>query len=86
MIAIFLDINKIKDSKNLFVFIKNDTNKENQYLFSINSYDYLVELYNLNNNNYNIWSFNKFFNLNNKDYLFPFRYEILELKINRNIL
>ena len=30
---------KIYNSKNLFVTIKNEPNKENQYLFSINSYD-----------------------------------------------
>jgi hypothetical protein len=34
---------------NLFVSIKNDPNKGNQYLFSINSYYSTVELYNFNN-------------------------------------
>ena len=33
----------IYDSKNLFVTIKNELNKENQYLFSINSYDSMVK-------------------------------------------
>ena len=66
----FLNLYKIQDSKSLFVSIKN-INKKNQYLFSINSYDSMVELYDLNNNdnNYFVWSFNKFFNL---DELFSF--------------
>ena len=77
----FLNIYKIQDSKSLFVSMKND-NKKNQYLFSINSYNSMVELYDLNNNNnnYQIWSFNKFFNLDEDDYYFPFEYELFELK------
>ena len=46
----FLNHYKILDSKNLFVSIKN-ANKKNQYLFSKNSYNSIVELYDLNNNN-----------------------------------
>ena len=78
----FYHINPIKDSKNLFVTIKNTPNKENKYLFSINSYNSMVELYDLNNdnNNYIIWSFHKFFNLNSDDYNFPFDYELFEIK------
>ena len=76
----FSNIYFLEDSKNLFVSIKNDINKKKQYLFSINAYDSLVELYDLNNNNYLIWSFNKFFNLDEDEYVFPFKYEIFELK------
>ena len=78
----FYHINPIKDSKNLFVTIKNTPNKENKYLFSINSYNSMVELYDLNNdnNNYIIWSFHKFFNLNSDHYNFPFDYELFEIK------
>ena len=77
----FLNLYKIQDSKSLFVSIKN-INKKNQYLFSINSYDSMVELYDLNNNdnNYFVWSFNKFFNLDENDYYFPFEFELFELK------
>ena len=77
----FLNLYKIQDSKSLFVSIKN-INKKNQYLFSINSYDSMVELYDLNNNdnNYFVWSFNKFFNLDEEDYYFPFEFELFELK------
>ena len=76
----FSNIYFLEDSKNLFVSIKNDINKKKQYLFSINAYDSLVELYDLNNNDYLIWSFNKFFNLDEDEYVFPFKYEIFELK------
>ena len=48
----FSNIFWIEESKNLFVSIKNDINKKNQYLFNINAYNSLVELYDLNNNNY----------------------------------
>ena len=40
----------------------------------------MVELYDLNNNKFHIWSFVKFFNLNEDDYVFPFKYEIFEIK------
>ena len=71
-----------QDSKNLFIFTKNDINKKDQYLFSINSENSIVELYdfNNNNNNYIVWSFNKFFNLDEGDYYFIFEYELFELK------
>jgi hypothetical protein len=71
----------IYNSLNLFVSIKNDPNKGNQYLFSINSYYSTVELYNFNNGNntHYIWSFNNFFNLNEDDYYFPYDYSLIEL-------
>ena len=71
--------NPIENSKNLFVSLRN---KENKYLFSINSYNSMVELYDLNNdnNNYIIWSFHEFFKLNPDDYFFPFDYELFEIK------
>ena len=49
-IAGFYNIYNIYDSKSLFVSIKNDTNRGDQYLFSINSYNSIVELHNFNNN------------------------------------
>ena len=78
----FLYFYKIQDSKSLFISIKNDINKKNQYLFSINAYNSMVELYDLNNDNnkYQIWSFNKFFNLDEDDYYFPLEYKLFELK------
>ena len=38
-----------------------NNDKKNQYLFSINSFYSMVELYNLDNNDYYIWNFNDFF-------------------------
>ena len=76
----FYYINEIKNSKSLFVSIT--PNKGNQYLFNINSYNSMVELFDLNNdnNNYFIWSFHKFFKLDPDDYFFPFDYELFEIK------
>ena len=75
-------LNEIKNSKNLLINIRNTLNKGSQYLFSINSYNFMVELYDLNNdnNNYIIWSFHKFFNIDPDDYFFPFDYELFEIK------
>ena len=73
---------EIYNSINLFVSMKNDPN---QYLFSINQFNSMVELYNITkeNNNYLIWNFNKFFNLDEDDYFFPYEcslFELFELK------
>ena len=52
----------IYNSINLFASIKNDPNKGNQYLFSLNSYYSTVELYNFNNDNntHYIWNLYNF--------------------------
>ena len=42
---------KIYNPINAFVSIKNDPNKGNEYLFSINSYNTLIELHDFNNDN-----------------------------------
>ena len=75
-------LNRTCNSINLFVSLRNDINKENQYLFSINPYKSMVELYNLNkdNNSYYIWSFNNFFRLNKDDYSFQYEYLLIELR------
>jgi len=73
----------IYDSKNLFVTIKNELNKKNQYLLSINSYDSMVELHKFNNNintAHYLWNFYDFFNLNIKQYIFPYETFLFELK------
>ena len=71
-----------KNSISLFISIYNDININNEYLFSINHYNSLVELYNLNNDNfiYNSWDFNNFFNLDEHKYKFPYENILFELK------
>ena len=69
-----LNDNQYDNSINLFISLKNDLNKENEYLFSINSHNL-----NEDNNIYYIWSFNNFFNLN-YDYNESFRLELFEIK------
>ena len=72
----------IYNSKTFFVSIQNTNNKKNQYLFSINAYNSMVELHDLSkdNNNYYIWSIKKFFNLDEKEYYWPHEFEIYDLK------
>ena len=72
----------IYNSKNLFVTIKSDPNKGNEYLFSINSYDSMIELHNLtdDNSSHYLWNFNDFFNLNEEEYFFPYESVLFELK------
>ena len=67
----------LSNSKNLFVTIQG-----NQYLFSLNAYNSIVELYNLNNNDnkYQIWSLNKFFKLDENDNLLYYCLDLFELK------
>ena len=79
----YYNIYEIYDSKNLFVSLKNDFNREDQYLFSINSYNSIVELHNFNNNtakNRYIWDFNDFFNLEEDAITFAYERELYELK------
>ena len=78
----FKNFFEIYNSINLFVSIKSDPNKNNQYLFSINQYNSLIELYNITNgnNNYLTWNFYNFFNLNEDDYFFPYECSLFELK------
>ena len=74
---------EIYDSKNLFVSIKNDYNKKNKYLFSINTYNSIIELHNLNNDadiNHYLWDFSDFFNLDKGKYEFPYETSLYELK------
>ena len=72
----------LSNSKSLFVSIKSDPNKENQYLFNINHFNFMVELHNLtnDNNSYQVWNFNQFFELDEFDYSFPYEYSLFELK------
>ena len=79
----FSNYYRIYDSKNLFVTTKNDYNTKNQYLFSINSYNSIVELHNFNNDadkDHYIWDFKKFFNLEDDENNFPYERELYELK------
>ena len=71
----------VHNSLNLFVSIKNAPNKDNQYLFSINSYYSMIQLYKLNNESisYVIWNFYNFFNLDEDDYIFQYEYSLFEL-------
>ena len=72
-----INIDLVNKSINLFISLKNDNNKRNQYLFSLNSY--VVELHNFNDNNHLIWSFKDFFKLNNYSDIFPYEYFLFEL-------
>ena len=78
----YYNIHEIYDSKNLFVSMKDDFIGGEQYLFSINSYNSIVELHNFNNysdiKRY-IWDFNDFFNLTDEEYDFPCEREIYKL-------
>ena len=74
----------IYKTTNTFISIKNDINKDNQYLFSINSFYSIVELHNFNINisnniNHYIWSFNDFFKLKDDDSVFPIEHAFFEL-------
>ena len=75
--------NSVYKTINLFVSIKDASNKENQFFFSLNPFYSTVELHDLNNDNINnihyIWRFSDFFNLNEEDYIFPYECIFLEI-------
>ena len=81
------NLNKITNSINLFISLKNNLNKDNQYLFSINSHNCMVELFDLNEDNdiYYLWSFKQFFNLEFDDY-FLFEYDLFVIEKKMSIL
>ena len=80
----------VYNSLNLFVSLKNDPNKGNQYLFSINSFHSIVELFNINdsdeNINYYVWNFNDFFKINEEDYNFLYDYVLYEINKDNSYL
>ena len=82
-IAGFYNYYKIYDSRNLFITTRKGINSGNQYLFSINSYNSIVELHNFNNNTDKtryIWDFKEFFNLEDDENNFPYERRLYELK------
>ena len=80
----------IYNSLNLFISLKNNPNKDNQYLFSINSYYSTVELFDINDNNKNnkyfVWNFNDFFKINEEDYNFLYDYVLYEVNKDNTYL
>ena len=76
------DYNRRYESKNIFISLKDDINKVNQYLFSVSSYKTLTELYDLNNDNYLVKNTIDF--IGNE--IFSYQFQILEAQIsNQNI-
>ena len=71
------------ESVNLFVSMVNDTNKEKEYLLSISSYITILELHDLENDEYNIEKAITFFEKELGIYAFVF--QLFEAKINNKI-
>ena len=64
----------------LFISLVNDTNKEKEYLLSISSYITILELHDLENDEYIIEKANTFFE---KDLgIYSFVFQVLESKFN----
>ena len=74
------------ESTNYFVSLKNDINKQKEYLLSISSWITVLELYDLENINdpYDILESTNFTNLNKGIHSYIF--QILEKKINETLL
>ena len=71
------------ESINLFVSTLNDYNKTKEYLMSISSSITILELYDLENNDYNILESVSFFEQDKGTYSYIF--QVLEAKFNNNI-
>ena len=66
------------ESQNIFVSLEEDNNKDNEYLFSISSYESLSELHDLKNNSYAIKKTSSFLGHSIFSYIIP----LLEIKSN----
>ena len=66
----------------LFISIDNNNYIYKQYLFSINSNYSIIELFDLNDdkNEYYIFNFYNFFEMNESDYNFEYKYSLFETK------
>jgi len=65
------------ESHNLFVYTQDDTNKVKQYLFSISTYESLVELHDIENDEYQTIQTKKF--INDKR-IFSYQYSLFEIE------
>ena len=72
----------------LFISINNNSYLNKQYLFSINSNNLRIGLFDLNddNNVYYIWNFYNFFGMNGSDYNFEYKYSLFEIKEDSSYL
>ena len=68
------------ESINSFISVKNDINKEKEYLISMSSWQTVLELYDLDEDEYKIMASSDF--TKNEDGIFSFVFQILEAKIN----
>ena len=66
------------ESRNLFVSIKDDINKTKQYLFSMSSFHSLVELHDIENDEYYAWDTVKFFGFDQD--IFSYEYSLFEIE------
>ena len=70
---------------NDFVYLKDDTNREKQYLFSISSYLSLTELHDIEAGSYTQWVTTDFLGISDKHrYIFSYRFSFFEWK-NTNV-
>ena len=72
------------ESINLFASTVNDYNKTKEYLMSLSSWITILELYDLENNDYNIFESVTFFEQDKGTHSYVF--QVLEAKVNNNII
>ena len=66
------------ESRNLFVSTKIDTSKSKQYLFSMSTFYSLVEMHDIENDNYYTWDTVKFFGFEKQ--IFSYEYSLFEIQ------
>ena len=72
------------ESVNKFVSLENDTNKEKEYLLSISSYKTILELHDLEKDEYNIESAVSFFG--KEEGIYAYVFQVLEKQINNKTI
>ena len=66
------------ESRNLFVSLKDDSQKSKQYLFSMSSFHSLTELHDIENDQYFAWNTTYFFGLEKQ--IFSYEYSLFEIQ------
>ena len=74
-------INSRLESKNILIYLTNDSEQKNPYIFSVSAFKSVTELHrfdNEGNNNHSTWLTTNFFNTENHRIIFSYQFSLLE--------
>ena len=74
-------INSRLESKNILIYLSNDSEQKNPYIFSVSAFKSVTELHrfdNEGNNTHNTWLTTNFFNTENHRIIFSYQFSLIE--------